>query len=412
MMIWQRFVSQSVQRLAGSLEAGHDFPCAGTDVAKTLGICARIVALFEPALPGADELGNRVDAIMEKLDSALSEAPPIVAGSEAGGMTSGSEADVPAALQAKTEALGVFGLSEAGHADEWPPTHLDEERMGAAEFSSAADVLASCARRDHAEFLVLLEVLAAMAAHGITEQKFKLSALFGCQFVAESPSPFFPLDENLAPSGESPRSSAQRDAREHLVVKLIGCNDLDTSLRVAGALGHNQQKVRLQFVLRAYEMGDESSLAAEATALIEDRYKLGVGLLTVARQRLARVLLAAQDRAETLQMERERAGRDGDGDRDERRAKLQLSEQEKKEQELLGLMQTKLALKQVRTMHSMILHCSTRGFCQWVLAAGPAYYSSGLSLQAIRNTLVLVIDALDMPQAKPKPAAPLFFGSL
>ena len=253
-------------------------------------------------------------------------------------------------------------MSEAGHADEWPPTHLDEERMGAAEFSSAADVLASCARRDHAEFLVLLEVLAAMAAHGITEQKFKLSALFGCQFVAESPSPFFPLDENLAPSGESPRSSAQRDAREHLVVKLIGCNDLDTSLRVAGALGHNQQKVRLQFVLRAYEMGDESSLAAEATALIEDRYKLGVGLLTVSRQRLARVLLAAQDRAEALQMERERAGRDGDGDRDERRAKLQLSEQEKKEQELLGLMQTKLALKQVRTMHSMILHCSTRGF--------------------------------------------------
>ena len=47
-----------------------------------------------------------------------------------------------------------------------------------------------------------------------------------------------------------------------------------------------------------------------------------------------------------------------------------------------------------------------------MLAAGPAYYSSGLSLQAIRNTLVLVIDALDMPQAKPKPAAPLFFGSL
>ena len=99
MMIWQRFASQSVQRLAGSLEAGHDFPCAGTDVAKNLGICARIVALFEPALPGADELGNRVDAIMEKLDSALSEAPPIVAGSDAGGMPSDSEADVPAALQ-------------------------------------------------------------------------------------------------------------------------------------------------------------------------------------------------------------------------------------------------------------------------------------------------------------------------
>ena len=32
---------------------------------------------------------------------------------------------------------------------------------------------------------------------------------------------------------------------------------------------------------------------------------------------------------------------------------------------------------------------------QWVLAAGPAYYGGGLSLQAIRDTLVVVLDALD-----------------
>jgi hypothetical protein len=32
---------------------------------------------------------------------------------------------------------------------------------------------------------------------------------------------------------------------------------------------------------------------------------------------------------------------------------------------------------------------------QWILAAGPAYYGGGLSLQAIRETVVVALDALD-----------------
>jgi hypothetical protein len=32
---------------------------------------------------------------------------------------------------------------------------------------------------------------------------------------------------------------------------------------------------------------------------------------------------------------------------------------------------------------------------QWILAAGPAYYGGGLSLQAIRDTVVVALDALD-----------------
>ena len=32
---------------------------------------------------------------------------------------------------------------------------------------------------------------------------------------------------------------------------------------------------------------------------------------------------------------------------------------------------------------------------QWILAAGPAYYGGGLSLQAIRDTIVVALDAID-----------------
>lgn len=32
---------------------------------------------------------------------------------------------------------------------------------------------------------------------------------------------------------------------------------------------------------------------------------------------------------------------------------------------------------------------------QWILTAGPAYYGGGLSLQAIRDTVVVALDALD-----------------
>ena len=32
---------------------------------------------------------------------------------------------------------------------------------------------------------------------------------------------------------------------------------------------------------------------------------------------------------------------------------------------------------------------------QWILAAGPAYYGGGLSLQAIREAVVVALDALD-----------------
>ena len=123
---------------------------------------------------------------------------------------------------------------------------------------------------------------------------------------------------------------------------LIASNDLSRALTLASLFGHDCEKVRVQWILRAYEMATESDLEQELIDSIVDRYKLGVGLLTVARQRLARVLLAAQDRVDEQAAEERLRVETG---HDSRPAIL--SKTEKQENELLRLMQSKLAQKQV-----------------------------------------------------------------
>jgi hypothetical protein len=117
-------------------------------------------------------------------------------------------------------------------------------------------------------------------------------------------------------------------------------------------------------VLRAYEMANEDHLDQEVMDAIDDRYKLGVGLLTVARQRLARVLLAAQDRAEEQAAQERQNAEDGRGDGGNSRG-LIVPRHEKQENELLRLMQTKLAQKQVGARRTLFCPSLLRLCLSW-----------------------------------------------
>ena len=367
MLIWQRFCREGLDRLLGGLETGHGWVREGEShtaegVAHTLGLFGRIVRLFDPAqlLERKFSLGTETQNIMDKLDDALSEelsdAPPIDL--DGALLSGGSNADSDSASQAsktKQQAFEVFGLGDAGVAAvEWPPIELADEYMGVADFGTGAAVrVSACDKRTHLEFSSLLQVLAAMAKHNITD--FNPSALFRCHYCEDdSGSPLAPLDA-VSPDepGDSPRSSSQRHARDHLIQKLIGCNDLIRALLVAGLFGHDCEKVRLQWVLRAYEMGNEGGLEQEVVDAIDGqgRYKLGVGLLTVGRQRLCRVLEAAQARVEE-QAARERMAADGGNGAGHPAI---VTKHEKMENELLRLMQLKVAQKQVRTCNAFCI---------------------------------------------------------
>jgi len=351
----------------GGLETGHGWVKEGEShtaegVAYTLVLLGRILGLFDPAqlLERKFSLGTEAQNIMDKLDDALtrelSDAPPIdLDGALASGGSHADSDSISQASKTKQQAFEVFGLGDAdAGAVEWPPVELADEYMGATDFSAAALRVSAIDIRTHTEFGVMLQVLAAMATHNITD--FNPSALFRGRFSGQygeddSGSPLAPLDAVSDEHGDSPRSSSQRHARDHLLQKLIGCNDLDRALLVASLFGHDCEKVRLQWVLRAYEMGNEGGLEQEVIDAIDDRYKLGVGLLTVARQRLARVLLAAQDRVEE-QAAHERMAADGGNGAGHPPIVPRL---EKMENDLLRLMQSKLAQKQVRACNALCI---------------------------------------------------------
>lgn len=351
MLIWQRFCRDVMCRLLNALEIGNGFPVdAATDVTAVQEILAtfgRIVALFDPVRIAERKLslGTDVHNIMKKLDNALSEAPLIDPASDGASDTVESNSHTNAD-STKAQAFEAFGLSIADQqpSSAWLPIDIPDEFMGATDFSAAAARVSACDCRLHTEYCILLQTLAAMAAHNITDPK--PSAMFRCQYIREdSGTPFAPLDGTE--KEDSPRTSNERYARERLVHRLIGSNDLSRALALASLFGHDCEKVRVQWILRAYEMATEGDLEQEVIDSIDDRYKLGVGLLTVARQRLARVLLAAQDRMEEqAAAERLRAetGRQDSG----RSRPAMLSKTEKQENELLRLMQSKLAQKQVR----------------------------------------------------------------
>ena len=351
MLIWQRFCRDVMCRLLNALEIGNGFPVdAATDVTavqENLATFGRIVALFDPVRIAERKLslGTDVHNIMRKLDDALSEAPLIDPASDGASDTVESNSHTNAD-STKAQAFEAFGLSIADQqpSSAWLPIDIPDEFMGATDFSAAAARVSACDCRLHTEYCILLQTLAAMAAHNITDPK--PSAMFRCQYIREdSGTPFAPLDGTE--KEDSPRTSNERYARERLVHRLIGSNDLSRALALASLFGHDCEKVRVQWILRAYEMATEGDLEQEVIDSIDDRYKLGVGLLTVARQRLARVLLAAQDRMEEqAAAERLRAetGRQDSG----RSRPAMLSKTEKQENELLRLMQSKLAQKQVR----------------------------------------------------------------
>jgi hypothetical protein len=371
MLIWQRFCRDIICRLLGGLETGHGFPTGDAPddpaaIPASLAIFGRLVSLFDPMhiVERKFSLGTRVDNIMERLDEALSDAPPIDGGLAAPAVgTFESDTDATQTAKTKSQAFNAFGLTGAEEAPAWPPIELADEFMGATDFSAAAARVSACERQLHAEYCILLQILAAMATYNITD--LKPSALFRCQYQEDdSGSPFAPLEQSAGDEGESPRSSNQRYARERLVQKLIASNDLARGLAVASLFGQDCQRVRVQWVLRAYEMANEDHLDQEVMDAIDDRYKLGVGLLTVARQRLARVLLAAQDRAEEQAAQERQNAEDGRGDGGNSRG-LIVPRHEKQENELLRLMQTKLAQKQVGARRTLFCPSLLRLCLSW-----------------------------------------------
>jgi hypothetical protein len=356
MLIWQRFCRDIVCQLVRAIEVGNGFPfdeaTDGAVVHEILAIFCRLVALFDPVRIAERKLslGTDVHNIMEKLDNALSDTPLIDSSFDAvSGLVESNT--IPSQTQAdstKAQAFSAFGLPDVGcdPPSTWPPVDIPDEFMGPAAFSAAAARVSACDRRLHAEYCILLQTLGAMSAHNITEPK--PSAMFRCQYTEDdSGSPFAPLEG--AEKEDSPRISNQRYARERLVHSLVGSNDLPRALALASLFGHDCEKVRVQWVLRAYEMATEDDLEQELIDSIEDRYKLGVGLLTVARQRLARVLLAAQDRVEERAAEERLRAEHGRKDGGKSWPPI-VTKIEKQENELLRLMQSKLAQKQVRGM--------------------------------------------------------------
>lgn len=359
MLIWQRFCRDIVCQVLRGLEVGNGFPfdeaTNGTVVHENLAIFGRMLALFDPVRIAERKLslGTDVHNIMEKLDNALSDAPLIDASCDAvsDAVESTASQSQTQTDSTKAQAFRAFGLADVGceSAAMWLPVDIPDEFMGPTDFAAAAARVSACDRRLHAEYCTLLPTLAAMSAHNITDPK--PSALFRFQYMEdESGSPFTPLDGTE--QGDSPRTSNQRYARERLVHSLIGSNDLPRALELARLFGHDCEKVRLQWILRAYEMASEGDLEQELIDSIEDRYKLGVGLLTVARQRLARVLLAAQDRVEEQAAEERQRAEHGRKDGGKSRPPI-VSKIEKQENELLHLMQSKLAQKQVRAGSSL-----------------------------------------------------------
>ena len=77
-----------------------------------------------------------------------------------------------------------------------------------------------------------------------------------------------------------------------------------------------------------------------------------------------------------------------------------LSVEEQRAQTLLHLLQARLAEKQVSDPNPIIYDASCHvGWgvcCQWLLAAGPAFYGSALDMETVHGLVLTVLECLEV----------------